>query len=203
MGEAYEPMGYGPNVGDTYQMDDGSGSVYQVVQTPSGPVRIDYGTAGGGELNSSSGSMSPQTYYQNVQIPLADGSLGAAEWRPVTQQEAWSPTFAPVARTYEQIAPSIRSSFGPSPAQVQADANAAKLAQLAQFAGGMLNRGPIGVPQVSAFTNYAPMPALPNAAAQPFAFINPGSGAGLLGGATSNAQPFGAPMSGGLFGGGQ
>lgn len=196
MGEAYSPPGF--EVGSIYMLDDGRDGVMQVMQTPSGPVRVDYGSSGG-ELQ----SVPPTaTYYQNVQL---SGQPANSGWRQVTQDEAWSPTFAPTATTYEQIAPSIRSSFGPSPAKQQADANAARLAQLAQFAGGALNRGPIGVPQVALGGNYGPMYSMPNAASQPFSFINPGSG-GLLGNANGNgsmgsAQPFGAPLSGGLLGG--
>lgn len=187
-------FGNGLEVGSVYMLDDGNNGVMQVMQTQNGPVRVDYGHQG-------DGAYAPTAYYQNVTIPNA--SQGG--WRQVTQQEALSPTFAPTATTYEQIAPSIRSSFGPSPAQQQADANAARMAQLAQFAGGALNRGPIGVPQVALGGNYGPMYSMPNAGAQPFSFINPGSG-GLLGNAMGNgsmgsAQPFGGPIGGGLLGG--
>ena len=201
MGEAYEPMGYGPNVGDIYFVDDGRDGAYQVMQTPSGPVRIQQNDIGS-ELQSVPPTFN---YYQTVNVPSASSGVSTPTLRQVTQEEAWSPTFAPTATTYEQIAPSIQPSFAnvfqkAAPAPV-----VDRSAELAQFAGGMLNRGPIGVPQVALGGNYGPMYSMPNAGAQPFSFINPGSG-GLLGNAMGNgsmgsAQPFGGPIGGGLLGG--
>ena len=150
------------------------------------------------------------TTYRPIQnITYTDGSRAQVFVSPA---EAMTQGFVSNVTDASQLAPSVARNpdivrgLAPAPARAVAPPVPDRSAELAQFAGGILSRGAIGVPQVRAGGNYGPMYSMPNAASQPFSFINPGSGGGLLGNAAGNgsmgsAQPFGAPMGGGLLGG--
>lgn len=186
------------NYGDFRFFNDG-GADYPMMLTPQGWVRA------GIEQQQGDGGI---TYRPVQTLTYTDGRKEDVFVAPA---EAMAEGFVQNVTNASQLAPSVQNrdyyvqNLAPAPARAPVAPVVDRSAELAQFAGGILNRGPIGVPQVRAGGNYAPMYSMPNAASQPFSFINPGSG-GLLGNAMGNgsmgsAQPFGGPIGGGLLGG--